>query len=54
MKAMHAIETKNQSQFYELCDQIAKDTETRRDDVVFYVLRATYNSALTVLAMKGR
>lgn len=53
MKAMRAIEHENKSEFHEACDQIAADTGTSREDVVFHILCSTYKNALSMLMAKG-
>lgn len=39
--------------FYEACDQIAADTGTSREDVVFHILCSTYKNALSMIMAKG-
>ena len=50
MKAMRAIEQENKSEFYKACDQVASDTGTSREDVVFHILCSTYQNALSIIA----
>lgn len=53
MKAMRAVEHGNKSEFYEACDQIAADTGTSSEDVVFHILCSTYKNALSMIMAIG-
>lgn len=53
MKAMRAIEHENKAEFYKACDQVASDTGTSKDDVVFHILCSTYKNAISMLMAKG-